>query len=504
MMKNKFLFAASIITSALIIIFFVFSSCGVRTYRNCLQIIIPIVDIHYTSDKELIAPYFDNEFYKVKYANALTETGLNPIDHFMIFGWKGSWKDHTDPNAWFNTTLYKERLWPCYGNPFIDFLKQPAKTLPAKAKTVDVYATKDEVTRAWLAVEGFLRQNKHAVTLILNSAEFKTVPLCFKPMMARGLNVRFVEGKPVSFYKSPFLKRPHDFAIDTHYSPLENPAHMPMRYVNVKSDYGYMLHNMHQYTKWKQKGLLDPLVLNFGKYCEEPLFLSPYGKNEAEFKSYMERMATGFDLLFTGVVLNTPNARLIPGFHQAWINENELSKEKTFSVSFLLSYSGKGNLSFSKKETRNYYLRQKIWDKEKEFSVPTQFYISRRDMNKYSKELRNRAMPTDSKKWIFNSQFNISIENSNQPNYFTEKLLGCFISMTIPIYMGCTNIGDFFDTRGMFVAQSVDDILSICNSLTPETYAKMLPYLKENKRRAEAFIGLYDRMINDFYEQKMQ
>lgn len=70
--------------------------------------------------------------------------------------------------------------------------------------------------------------------------------------------------------------------------------------------------------------------------------------------------------------------------------------------------------------------------------------------------------------------------------------------------MGCTNIGDFFDTRGMFIAHSIDDILAISKSLTPETYKKMLPYLKENKRKAEAFIGLYDRMINDFYEQRIQ
>ena len=43
----------------------------------------------------------------------MKESGLKAIDHFLQHGWQSNdWRKHTDPNPWFNTTLYKERLWP--------------------------------------------------------------------------------------------------------------------------------------------------------------------------------------------------------------------------------------------------------------------------------------------------------------------------------------------------------------------------------------------------------
>jgi hypothetical protein len=40
--------------------------------------------------------------------------------------------------------------------------------------------------------------------------------------------------------------------------------------------------------------------------------------------------------------------------------------------------------------------------------------------------------------------YSIAIENSSTPNYWTEKISDCFLSMTVPIYVGATNIGEFF------------------------------------------------------------
>lgn len=38
----------------------------------------------------------------------------------------------------------------------------------------------------------------------------------------------------------------------------------------------------------------------------------------------------------------------------------------------------------------------------------------------------------------------IAIENSSQKNYFTEKLIDCFMTWTMPIYWGCPNIFELF------------------------------------------------------------
>jgi hypothetical protein len=45
-------------------------------------------------------------------------------------------------------------------------------------------------------------------------------------------------------------------------------------------------------------------------------------------------------------------------------------------------------------------------------------------------------------------QYSLVIENSSQQHYFTEKLIDCLITKTIPIYYGCPNIADYFDTTG--------------------------------------------------------
>jgi hypothetical protein len=76
--------------------------------------------------------------------------------------------------------------------------------------------------------------------------------------------------------------------------------------------------------------------------------------------------------------------------------------------------------------------------------------------------------------------------------------------MTIPIYIGCPNITEFFDPRGMFIAKDPDDALRIAQRITPETYAKMKPYLEENKKRAAKFVKLEDTYINEFFEKEVE
>lgn len=81
--------------------------------------------------------------------------------------------------------------------------------------------------------------------------------------------------------------------------------------------------------------------------------------------------------------------------------------------------------------------------------------------------MKRKEVPTDSKKWIFGSQFTIAIENSRQENYFSEKLLDPFLALSVPIYIGYPNIKDYFDERGMFIAKDPEDVIQIAQSLTP-------------------------------------
>lgn len=47
--------------------------------------------------------------------------------------------------------------------------------------------------------------------------------------------------------------------------------------------------------------------------------------------------------------------------------------------------------------------------------------------------------------------FSIAIESCRERGYFTEKLIDCFLTGTIPIYWGDPDIGEYFNTDGMFI-----------------------------------------------------
>jgi hypothetical protein len=86
-----------------------------------------------------------------------------------------------------------------------------------------------------------------------------------------------------------------------------------------------------------------------------------------------------------------------------------------------------------------------------------------------------------------NYMFSFAIENSQIPGYFTEKLIDCFLSGTVPIYWGAPDIGKFFVQEGMLVFQTVDELRAIWDTFTLDTYRGMAPAILENFRRARQY-----------------
>jgi hypothetical protein len=87
-------------------------------------------------------------------------------------------------------------------------------------------------------------------------------------------------------------------------------------------------------------------------------------------------------------------------------------------------------------------------------------------------------------------KFSISIMNSMQDNFFTEILVDCFRTMTVPIFWGCPNIGEYFDTRGMIQFKNEEELGDILDNLPP--YEQFLPYLEENRKRSEKYLSTDD------------
>lgn len=95
-------------------------------------------------------------------------------------------------------------------------------------------------------------------------------------------------------------------------------------------------------------------------------------------------------------------------------------------------------------------------------------------------------------------RFSVAMENGKVDHYFTEKILDCFLTGTIPIYHGCPNIGNYFNTDGFFIFDTEEDLLNILKSLTSEAYEKRLDIIKENFDRANEWWYDNNRYYNKY------
>jgi hypothetical protein len=97
-------------------------------------------------------------------------------------------------------------------------------------------------------------------------------------------------------------------------------------------------------------------------------------------------------------------------------------------------------------------------------------------------------------------RFSIEVENSFLPNYFTEKLLDCFATGTIPIYWGCPNVNDYFNTDGIIQFENVEDLANILSSLDEEAYNSKKKAIEENYHTAmdkylEPDDNIYEKVV---------
>ena len=88
-------------------------------------------------------------------------------------------------------------------------------------------------------------------------------------------------------------------------------------------------------------------------------------------------------------------------------------------------------------------------------------------------------------------RYQIVVENEMNAYYFTEKIMDCFISMCVPIYMGASKIGEFFNTDGIIQISpkdidNIDEILKQCNQLD---YQERLEAIKDNYHRVLEYIN---------------
>jgi hypothetical protein len=194
-----------------------------------------------------------------------------------------------------------------------------------------------------------------------------------------------------------------------------------------------------------------------------------------------------FDLILTWdkeILLFCPNAKLFP-FGTSWIKNFEFSEQKEYCITTLIG---------GKTMSSGHFLRHQLPEISKSItSIPIHLYNSINTSFKQSSEFKQMVNST-LKNELFYSQFHIVIENVTSDNWFTEKLIDCFQTKTVPIYIGCDNIGNYFDLRGIFHVKSLKEIVDVSNTITTETYQNMLDYVEINYQKSMAYYDYKNRL----------
>lgn len=206
------------------------------------------------------------------------------------------------------------------------------------------------------------------------------------------------------------------------------------------------------------------------------------------FAQMVKDNADKFDLILTydDRLLTLPNAREFCAVG-SWIDDN-IVLNKQNEISFLMSSKINGDA---------YHMRFRILRKLEKLAENK---INHFNINWYRSPPR---VPT--KEQFFNkAKFNIATENQIMTNMFTEKLIDCFKTYTVPIYYGCTNIEKYFNTKGMILFNTFEQLESILNNLDPTIYDEMLPYMEENYQLAKPYWekNVYQR-IEDEVEKSL-
>jgi len=152
----------------------------------------------------------------------------------------------------------------------------------------------------------------------------------------------------------------------------------------------------------------------------------------------------------------------------SWISNN-IEIKKRNQISFLMS---------SKINGAPYRMRFKILNRLRHKKVIGDFEY-----------LFHRSPPLVPSKDPFfaNAKFNIACENQDMPNMFTEKLLDCFKTYTVPIYFGCHNVDKYFNPKGILQFQTIEEFDRIIEQLHPDMYDDMMPYVLENYELARPY-----------------
>jgi hypothetical protein len=99
--------------------------------------------------------------------------------------------------------------------------------------------------------------------------------------------------------------------------------------------------------------------------------------------------------------------------------------------------------------------------------------------------------------------FSIAMENEAPPylfspnnDYFSEKIIDCFLSGTIPIYYGNPRISEYFNSDGIIIITDVDQLPEAMNKATADFYNSNKEAVLENFEKAKEYKTPEDLIVS--------
>ena len=89
--------------------------------------------------------------------------------------------------------------------------------------------------------------------------------------------------------------------------------------------------------------------------------------------------------------------------------------------------------------------------------------------------------------------FSVAIENGQYETYFTEKILDCFATGTIPVYLGAPDIGNHFNMDG--IVNLTDEF-----EVSEDIYNDKFDAIRDNLERAKKMEVLEDFIWENYLQ----
>lgn len=96
--------------------------------------------------------------------------------------------------------------------------------------------------------------------------------------------------------------------------------------------------------------------------------------------------------------------------------------------------------------------------------------------------------------------FSIVVENYKDELYFTEKILNCFATGTIPIYCGAKNLSLKFDMNGVITFETIQDLHNILPTLNEKLYQEKIHSVIKNYKECQQYKTIEDYIYNNYLE----